>query len=628
MTTLFDDNLLLDERGGGMFQVPGQYGPGGDMPSQNMSGLGLQSAASGIEPNAIAQIAPGVGLAPPVAANPIAPSAAPMRRPQTALEAGMAGKTGMDKFMAVLGELGAGLQGKPSPIAAQGAHDQQMRANELQIQQASFTMFKQGLELMQKMPDGEQKDEFVKSLLPQMGVMAPAFQTMAKLPNAERAMVMKYAQSSPTLKGWLEMGIPYAVEQISKPEGLKHVLGEVSMSRARVVSLKVKSLITAAGELDPTVAAEIKERGGYVLDSDIESLNEAAKSKMPKVYMDDADFGAYSQNRDHLAIPGLVTPKKYQEILADKAKDVAPTANMKEAAVLFGEGTPAYKEALKKGLDKRTIVQVTQQVPTPVNSAGLTGEEFLKKLPADRQSLVKSVADGNTKLTSIGTRGGLRDAVAKEVTQYDPGWTEGKAVARSKLQSDFASGPTSRKISIINQAIGHIGVLDDLSAALQTDNVQVINSVVNKISNQLGKPEVNNQKLAAIAVGEELMRTFREAGASEREAAAWEAKFKDAQSPAQMKGAAQTAVKLLYSRINAENHRWNREFNVDTGYPQMFTPEAEDVLGKLGAKDRRAADQKPADALPAGIPPESKLIGKAPDGRSVYQSPDGKKWAH
>ena len=29
---------------------------------------------------------------------------------------------------------------------------------------------------------------------------------------------------------------------------------------------------------------------------------------------------------------------------------------------------------------------------------------------------------------------------------------------------------------------------------------------------------------------------------------------------------------------------------------------------------------------PSGIPTNSKVIGKTPDGRDVYQSPDGKKW--
>ena len=35
-----------------------------------------------------------------------------------------------------------------------------------------------------------------------------------------------------------------------------------------------------------------------------------------------------------------------------------------------------------------------------------------------------------------------------------------------------------------------------------------------------------------------------------------------------------------------------------------------------------------APAAPAGLPENSKLIGKSPDGKSyVYQSPDGKKYA-
>jgi hypothetical protein len=147
-------------------------------------------------------------------------------------------------------------------------------------------------------------------------------------------------------------------------------------------------------------------------------------------------------------------------------------------------------------------------------------------------------------------------------------------------------------------------LLDRLNDALDTGNSQHINQAVNAIANALGKPEVNNQRIAAQAVGDELMRTFRQVGASESEANAWQAKFADANSKEKMKGATRTAAELLNSRINALDDQRKRGMGTEEGYPNLLSPHSKQVMSKFGMGQKEqiksVASDEDYDALPSG----------------------------
>lgn len=65
------------------------------------------------------------------------------------------------------------------------------------------------------------------------------------------------------------------------------------------------------------------------------------------------------------------------------------------------------------------------------------------------------------------------------------------------------------------------------------------------------------------------------------------------------------------------------EFNT---YYQNEWQKTKQITGIGDGEKQPAKPAGKSNALPAGIPAGSKLIGKTPDGKSVYQSPDGKKW--
>jgi hypothetical protein len=234
----------------------------------------------------------------------------------------------------------------------------------------------------------------------------------------------------------------------------------------------------------------------------------------------------------------------------------------------------------------------------PEEHRDLHGDAYLATLPSGIAGTVKALSEGRETFSSLGYRGADRQAMVQRVNQYNPTFEQGMQAGRAGVIKDFKSGQQSRNIIAINQALAHMGTLDELGAAMKNKDTQIVNRVLNRLATELGDPRINNFELATQAVGDELMRTFRQVGASETEALAFQKKFQSAGSPAQIREALQTGAKLLSGRIKAVNNSWKRGMQVDTDYPGLIDPEPADVLKRFGvdalggaaAPSPRAAD--------------------------------------
>jgi hypothetical protein len=235
----------------------------------------------------------------------------------------------------------------------------------------------------------------------------------------------------------------------------------------------------------------------------------------------------------------------------------------------------------------------------PAEHVDLHGDAYLATLPPGVRSSVKAVAEGRAPLSSLSIRGGEREAMIQRASQYDPTFDASIAPARAATRKDFTSGVAARNVTAINTAIGHIGTLDELGDALKNRDPQLVNRVVNTISSQLGRPEVNNFDIARGAVGDELMRVFRQVGASKEESDSWKAKFDSANSPEKLKGAVKTAAELLQSRIEALDDQWKRGMGTDKGYPDLLSPKSQGVMAKV-SKGSAPAPQYPTATAPNG----------------------------
>lgn len=218
----------------------------------------------------------------------------------------------------------------------------------------------------------------------------------------------------------------------------------------------------------------------------------------------------------------------------------------------------------------------------PVEHAALHGDEYLKTLPTGMAAVVKAVAEGKvdpSKAASL--RYGNREAMMQRVMQYDPKYN----ATRVAVYKDFTSGKTAQNVTAMNTVISHMGTVNDLTDALKNGDVQLANSLVNRIRTELGKPEINNADLAIQAMGNELMRVFRQVGASEAETAAWERKFNAAKgSPAQLKGALKVGAELLQGRIDAVDDQWKRGMDTEQGFPNLLSAKSKAALERINGK--------------------------------------------
>jgi len=353
--------------------------------------------------------------------------------------------------------------------------------------------------------------------------------------------------------------------------------------------LRRKNFTEAAGEM-----ARVGQSIQSQYESDLKSgiLPEKAQQNALEALKREKESlaGRYSGNQDVSAI--------LQKINTDRFNPQEFSAGVKQFGALAGQlqrkpaessigkvrddedaGRITHQEAEKEiaKLTAPTATQIQISQPSPPAAEGLEGEAYLKKLPEAERSLVKGIAEGRVNPTTLSTKGGHRERIMEEVTHYDPTYTQ----SRPAVWKDFTSGKAANNITAINTAIGHIGTLDNLTDALNNKDVKQVNRFVNMVKEQTGNPSVNNFETARDAVGNELMRVFRQVGASENETKEWASRFDAAKSPTQIKGAIKTATELLHSRIDALNDQWKRGTGFEQDFPGMISPKAKGVLDKV-----------------------------------------------
>jgi hypothetical protein len=227
-----------------------------------------------------------------------------------------------------------------------------------------------------------------------------------------------------------------------------------------------------------------------------------------------------------------------------------------------------------------------------------TGDDFLSQLPPQDQAVVKAISNGTEKLENVSIRNDRREYFGAALAQYDKTYSQQDYPSIQAVKKDFTSGVAARNVTAINTAIGHAGALSQLFTAENNHDTTAINRLVNTVSNQLGDPSINNVEIATTALGDELMRVFRQVGASEVEAKQWQAKFGPNLSPAQQQGALATATDLLASRIEALNDQYKRGTKSKTGFPDMLSPKSRTVLDML-APGRLPPEAAPTPTAPA-----------------------------
>lgn len=185
-----------------------------------------------------------------------------------------------------------------------------------------------------------------------------------------------------------------------------------------------------------------------------------------------------------------------------------------------------------------------------------SGEEYLKTIPAGDVPTVKAFADGRIPLPT-GTALKDPDVMRRitEAVQYDPTFNAGTYKSRLATWQDATKGALAKTTNAMNTAVGHLGTL--YSAIPDLRNYSGIGSVpLNAIKNFIGEdinsdPRYAKFNTARTAVGDELMRVYRQVGASDHDVIEWRRLLSSNSSPEYLQETIKTMASLLKSKIES-----------------------------------------------------------------------------
>jgi hypothetical protein len=159
----------------------------------------------------------------------------------------------------------------------------------------------------------------------------------------------------------------------------------------------------------------------------------------------------------------------------------------------------------------------------------------------------------------------------------------------------FNSGLEGRRVTALNTAMEHLGTLDDLSKALQNNDVRLINTAGNAVAKQLGVAAPTNFNAAKQIVSAEIIKAIVNNGggvAERREAAD---AINGAGSPAQLSGVISSYHELLGGQLKS----LKQQYETGTGrtdFDKRLNPRVKKLLG-LGGETPATGVAPSADAI-------------------------------
>lgn len=283
----------------------------------------------------------------------------------------------------------------------------------------------------------------------------------------------------------------------------------------------------------------------------------------------------------HTMTPGEIAANSIARAnLGVKAATADPFGTLGIKQIAASAGAPTGQTGFAPPQRQASIGAGSQPGPqTPPTIGDLHGEDYLKSIPPALATQVKAYAEGRQAFPAgFALKSPYFQQMMQMVGQYDPTFDAVNYNARASTRRDFTSGQSAKNITALNTALGHMGTLKTAMDALDNGDYPTINAVVNWAKTKTGNPNVNNAQMAIHAVGNELMRVFRQVGASESETRQFEERLSASNSPAQTRGVLKLAAHLLQSRIDALNETYKRGMGTTADVREFMSPQAQATL--------------------------------------------------
>lgn len=294
-------------------------------------------------------------------------------------------------------------------------------------------------------------------------------------------------------------------------------------------------------------------------------------------------------------------------------------------------------EQARKDAHAKLLVELMQQgmelgpdgSPRPIHRAPigdqtLTGEEYLKTVPADVAAKARMLIDGRMPWPNAGAlRSPQMQAIISAAVQADPALDAANSNTRVATRKDFTSGVAARNLTALNTALGHLAHLREVGNALNNTWSPDWNAAVNSFQDKrLGDPRVNNFNTVRDAFATEVSKLLKGTGApSMKEIEDWKARGNANMSQAQLDGFIKQGMEIILPRIQSLGDQYNRGMSKSSDPFSLLSPQAQKQFSMLNG-EASPEEVKRADVF-AGVPEGTHAVGE--DVKGFRMGPEHEK---
>lgn len=152
-----------------------------------------------------------------------------------------------------------------------------------------------------------------------------------------------------------------------------------------------------------------------------------------------------------------------------------------------------------------------------------------------------------------------------------PDWDQTEYGAKNKMVQSYTSGPESRSINAIGTALGHASEMRDAIDALGNVNVNILNTIANKIGAQVGTTPATTFNMIVHRLSPEITAAYVQGGGGEGERVSNAEDFSSSMSPQQLKNNWSETMKLLQSKIAQQKQQWDTTYRPTTPQDDFYT---------------------------------------------------------
>lgn len=280
-----------------------------------------------------------------------------------------------------------------------------------------------------------------------------------------------------------------------------------------------------------------------------------------------------------------VTPLK--EVLAERKTEDAEkkqaAKEAKEAAVPLsdiGKIRADEKSGKISHKDAEAMVQKREGIVATAVTNNLKGDDYLKSLPNNEQGLVKAIAEGKIDPKTLSTKGGHREKILQQVTQYKPDYNQQDYGQSDTAIKAFNTGKQGNSVRAFNVALEHLDTLKELGNALANKDLQGVNKIANMWKTQTGDPGPTSFEGAKQLVADEVVKAIVGSGGGvhDREEAA--RTISAASSPDQLAGIIDTYKHLFGGQIKGLEEQYKASTKRDDFRDRYLTDKGKEAAGK------------------------------------------------